>query len=98
MLNSADCRMKTARAPAGAPTCEKSSRSKGLIQGRRARGRQPSETSRYEFQARTPALSQASEFKGRWTATNFESPLIAPTHAIDVQRVAICHGQGALNS
>ena len=47
VLNSAACRMKTARAPAGAPACEKSSRSNGLTQGRRAHYRRADETSRY---------------------------------------------------
>ncbi len=46
MLNSAACRMKTARAPAGEPACEKSSMSKGLTLGHRARYRRAEETSR----------------------------------------------------
>ena len=46
MLISAACRMKTARAPAGTPTCEKSSRAKGLTLGHRARYRRADETSR----------------------------------------------------
>ena len=46
MLNSADCRSKTERAPAGAPCCGKSSRSKGFTQGHRARYRRTDETSR----------------------------------------------------
>ena len=46
MLNSAACRMKTARAPAGALTCEKSSRAMGLTPGHRARYRGAAETSR----------------------------------------------------
>ena len=45
MLNSADCRSKTARAPAGSPSGEKSSRDKGLMQGHRARCRRAYETS-----------------------------------------------------
>ena len=46
MMNSADCRSKTARAPAEAPCCEKSSRDKGLMQGHRAGYRRADETSR----------------------------------------------------
>ena len=46
MLNSAACRSKTARAPARSPCCEKSSRGKGLMQGRGLRCRRAYETSR----------------------------------------------------
>lgn len=46
MLNSAACRTKTARAPAGAPACEKSSRGKGLTRGYRAPCRRADEISR----------------------------------------------------
>ena len=46
MLNSAACGTKTARGPAGSPCCGKSSRGKGLVQGRRACYRRAFETSR----------------------------------------------------
>lgn len=46
MLNSADCRSKTVRAPAEAPFCGKSSRDKGSMQDRGRRHRRASETSR----------------------------------------------------
>ena len=47
MLISVACRSKTTRALAGAPRCGKSSRDKGLIQGRSPRYRPAYETSRY---------------------------------------------------
>ena len=46
MLNSAACHSKTPRAGPRAACCEKSSRGKGLIQGRGARYRRAHETSR----------------------------------------------------
>ena len=46
MLNSAACRSKTTRAPAGAPRCGNSSRDKGLMQGRSLRYRRAFEISR----------------------------------------------------
>ena len=49
MLNSAACGTKTARGPAGAPRCGKSSRNKGLMQGRSLRYRGAFETSSYMF-------------------------------------------------
>lgn len=49
MLNSAVCRSKTPLAPAGALYCEKSSRSKSLIQGRRLCFHRTCETSRHVF-------------------------------------------------
>ena len=54
-MNSAACRKKTARAPAGAPTCEKSSRSKGFTLGDRACYRRADEISR-----KAPRLGQRS--------------------------------------
>ena len=83
MLNSAACRMKTARAPAGAPTCEKSSRSKGLTPGHRARYRRADETSRHVFQRRTAALARASGVEDRRTVTNLDTRSSTPKHAID---------------
>ena len=61
MLNSAACRSKTARAPAGAPCRENSSRGKGLMQGRSLRYRRAYETSRYAFEWRAAALSRRSQ-------------------------------------
>lgn len=46
MMNSAACGTKTPRAGAGTPCCEKSSRHKGLMQGRGIRYRRTDETSR----------------------------------------------------
>ena len=46
MLNSAACRSKTAHAPDRSPCCEKSSRGKGLMQGRGLRCRRAYEISR----------------------------------------------------
>lgn len=47
MLDSAACRSKTARATVEAPCCGKSSRDKGLVQGRRARYLRAYEASRF---------------------------------------------------
>lgn len=77
MMNSADCRSKTARAPAGSPSGENSSRGKGLIQGRGARYRRTHKTSRNAFHGRTAALSCTGGVKERGTATNLETPSIA---------------------
>ena len=61
MLNSTAHPSKIARAPAGAPCREKSSRGKGLMQGRRARYRRAYETSRNMFEWRAVALSLRSQ-------------------------------------
>ena len=63
MLNSAACRSKTARAPAGAPRCGKSSRDKGLMQGRSLRCRRAYEISRKvieDTRQRIPGQTHAS--------------------------------------
>ena len=51
MLNSAACHSKTPRSGAGAVYCEKSSKGKGLIQGRGVRYRRTSGTSRYMIES-----------------------------------------------
>ena len=61
MLNSADCRSKTARALAGAPWRGGASRGKGLIRGHRAHYRRAYEISRYVFELRTAALSRRGQ-------------------------------------
>ena len=83
MLNSAACRTKTERAPTEAPSCEKSSRSKGLTQGDRARHRRADETSRYVFQRRAAALGRASGVEDRRTVTKLDTRSTTPKHAVD---------------
>ena len=91
MLNSAACRMKTARAPVGAPACEKSSRSKGLTQGDRARYRPADETGRNVFQEHSAILFCAIQVEYLTPRSAIGFTLMATTDAfarsdLDVSR------------
>ena len=67
MLNSADFRSKTARAPARSPCCGKSSRGKKLIYGRNPRWCRAYEISRYVAAGTTAVISSASHVDCRKT-------------------------------
>ena len=88
MLNSAACSSKTARAPAGLRCCQKSSRHKGLMQGRSPHGPRAFETSRYPFERHTAALSPGRRASDSGMREEPNTGMVATTLATDLSEMA----------